>query len=234
MLWGINEAYRAGYFKRFGLSNYTAKEVQRVYDICKAKGYPLPTAYQGNYSAIARKPETALFPTLRKLGIAFYAYSPLAGGMLTKTAEQIASKGEDAGRFGGEGLAAVMYRGIYGKPVYYKALELWAEAAKEAGCSKAELGYRWVACDSALSRELGDAILFGASTPTQVSEVLAWLQKGSVGYAACAKIDEIWKIVEEEAPLDNYNSYFAENHEDLVQKYNLPTGMPGREAKFSV
>ena len=36
---GINEAYKAGYFKRFGLSNFTAADIQRAYDICKEKGY---------------------------------------------------------------------------------------------------------------------------------------------------------------------------------------------------
>jgi aflatoxin B1 aldehyde reductase len=38
---------------------------------------------------VARKQEEVLFPTLRKLGIAFYAYSPIAGGFLTKTKKDI-------------------------------------------------------------------------------------------------------------------------------------------------
>ncbi len=44
---GINEVYRSGFFKRFGLSNYKAEDVERVYNICKEKGYPLPSVYQG-------------------------------------------------------------------------------------------------------------------------------------------------------------------------------------------
>ncbi|KAJ7769976.1 NADP-dependent oxidoreductase domain-containing protein [Mycena metata] len=73
----INTAYTAGHFKRFGLSNFTPADVQRVYDICKEKGYPLPTVYQSNYSAVARKNEELLLPLLRKLGIALYVYDPL-------------------------------------------------------------------------------------------------------------------------------------------------------------
>jgi aflatoxin B1 aldehyde reductase len=57
MLSGINDAHKAGYFERFGLSNYTPPDVQRVYDICKEKSYPLPTVYQGSYSPVGRKPE---------------------------------------------------------------------------------------------------------------------------------------------------------------------------------
>ena len=51
---GINEAYKSGAFEHLGISNYTAKEVQQTYDICKSNNYVLPTVYQGNYSAIFR------------------------------------------------------------------------------------------------------------------------------------------------------------------------------------
>jgi len=80
----IQKLYEKGVFRRFGVSNFSSEEVQELHDYCKSKGYVLPSVYQGNYSAIARKFETTLFPTLRKLNIAFYAYSPLAGGFLTK------------------------------------------------------------------------------------------------------------------------------------------------------
>lgn len=84
---GIQQLYEQGAFKRFGLSNYSPSDVQKAYDICKQNGYVLPTVFQGNYNPVARRQETELFPTLRKLNIAFYAYSPLAGGFLTKTAK---------------------------------------------------------------------------------------------------------------------------------------------------
>ncbi|KAI9740319.1 MAG: hypothetical protein M1834_004898 [Cirrosporium novae-zelandiae] len=90
---GVNEAYKSGIFQRFGLSNYPPQEVQKVYDVCKANGYILPTVYQENHSAIARKQEEILFPVLRKLGISFYAYSPIAGGFLTKSKQQIEAGG---------------------------------------------------------------------------------------------------------------------------------------------
>ena len=47
-LQGVNEVYKTGFFKRFGLSNYKAEEVEKVYNLCKEKGYPLPTVYQGS------------------------------------------------------------------------------------------------------------------------------------------------------------------------------------------
>lgn len=67
----VDAVHKSGFFKRFGLSNYQAKDVEAVYNYAKEKGYVLPSVYQGNYNPVARKQETLLFPTLRKLGIAF-------------------------------------------------------------------------------------------------------------------------------------------------------------------
>ncbi|KAJ6518774.1 aldehyde reductase [Mycena sanguinolenta] len=201
---GINAAYKAGYFKRFGLCSFTAADIQRVYDICAAKGYPLPSVYQGSYSVFARRVEAEVLPTLRKLGIALYVYSPIAGGLLTKTPQELRD-GATEGRYAQGHILRKLYAGLYNKPAYYKALEMWAEVAKETGIGRAELAYRWVAFDSMVDAKYGDAILVGPRSFSQISETLSWLKKGSVGEAAKAKIDEIWKVVEHDAPLDNCN-----------------------------
>lgn len=44
---GVNEVHKTGFFKRFGLSNFKAEDVEKVYQVCKEKGYPLPSVYQG-------------------------------------------------------------------------------------------------------------------------------------------------------------------------------------------
>ncbi|KAJ7829210.1 hypothetical protein B0H14DRAFT_3465880 [Mycena olivaceomarginata] len=140
------------------------------------------------------------------------------------------------------GRRRLRHRALYNKLSYYKALDLWDEAAKTAGCTKAELAYRWhsqisetlaslkrgsvgetakttineiwkiqmytyrwVAFDSAADSKYGNAVIFGATENSQISEMLASLKRGAVGEAAKAKINEIWKIVEQDAPLDNYN-----------------------------
>lgn len=85
------------YSKEFGLSNYNSWEVAEIYYIAKSHGWVLPTVYQGVYNALQRSVETEcapflsdtvkrltsfplsrLIPCLRKFGIRFYAYSPLA------------------------------------------------------------------------------------------------------------------------------------------------------------
>ena len=70
----MNDALQQGRFKRFGLSNYAAAEVQKFIEICEQKGYTKPSVYQGHYNAIVRGGEKELFPLLRKHGMAFFAY----------------------------------------------------------------------------------------------------------------------------------------------------------------
>lgn len=70
----MDKAFREGKFKRFGISNHSAEEVEQIIQICEKKGFVKPTVYQGQYNAVARAGEKGLFPTLRKHGMAFYAY----------------------------------------------------------------------------------------------------------------------------------------------------------------
>jgi aflatoxin B1 aldehyde reductase len=70
----MNKAHKAGKFERFGISNYTAEEVEKLVEICETNGWVKPSVYQGQYNAIARLNEDDLFPILRKHGISFYAY----------------------------------------------------------------------------------------------------------------------------------------------------------------
>ncbi|KAF2793676.1 Aldo/keto reductase [Melanomma pulvis-pyrius CBS 109.77] len=202
---GINEVYKKGIFKRFGLSNFSAEQVQEAYDVAKSKGYVLPSVYQGNYSPVARHLETLLFPTLRKLGFAFYAYSPLAGGFLTKTTQSL---DEGAGRFNDNAIGG-MYKVLYNKPSLREALAEWNAIAEKEGISKAELAYRWVGYNSALKADLGDAVIFGASSIKQVEQTAAGLQKGSLSEDATKRIEAIWHRVKKEAPIDNYISFAA-------------------------
>ncbi|KAF1998173.1 Aldo/keto reductase [Amniculicola lignicola CBS 123094] len=197
---GVQEVYKQGLFRRFGLSNFSAEQVQEVSDLAKSKGYVLPTVYQGNYNPVARKLETLLFPTLRKLNMVFYAYSPLAGGLLTKTKEQII---EGVGRFSDEALGG-LYKKMYNKPSYLEALAQWNAIAEKEGVSKAELAYRWVGYHSALKAELGDAVIFGASSIKQLEQTAEALKKGKLSDEAAKGIQKVWEQVEEEAPIDNY------------------------------
>lgn len=70
----VDKAYKQGKFKQFGLSNYTAEEVEKILQICEEKGWVKPTVYQGQYNPIVRSGEKELLPLLRKHNMAFYAW----------------------------------------------------------------------------------------------------------------------------------------------------------------
>ncbi|CAG9990855.1 unnamed protein product [Clonostachys byssicola] len=199
---GINELYKQGRFEHFGLSNFLASEVEDVIRVAKANGFVVPTVYQGNYSAIARRQEEELFPTLRKHGISFNAYSPLGGGFLTKTARDIE---EGAGRFNPDTHIGKMYSTLYSKPSFLAALKNWEDISAKSGLPKAELAYRWVSYHSGLKPELGDGIIVGARTLDQLRKTLTGLKSGPLPDEVVRDINGIWDTIKGEAGLDNFN-----------------------------
>ena len=83
-----------------------------------------PTVYQGMYSVVTRQVEEELIPCLRHHGIAFYAYSPLGGGLLSGKYQfgQEDEKKIPRGRFNGVGWDKV-YRDRYWKQEHFEAME---------------------------------------------------------------------------------------------------------------
>jgi aflatoxin B1 aldehyde reductase len=202
--------YRAGCFKRFGLSNYLPHEVEDVVRICKERGFVAPTVYQGNYSPVARRPDDELFPILRKHNIAFYAYSPLAGGFLAKDRETL-ENGLAEGRWDPNSEVGKLYGWLYNKPNYLKALERWGQIAEQEGISKPELAYRWVAYNSHVQASFGDAVIFGVSKLSHYRDTVSWLRKGPVSAKAVEDIDMVWDLVKKDAIWDNFNNYVENN-----------------------
>jgi aflatoxin B1 aldehyde reductase len=204
----IDKLYKEGLFKRFGLSNFKPEDVKKIYEYTKSNSLVSPSAYQGNYSPVARLQDTTLFPLLRELKISFYAYSPLAGGFLTKTRAQI-EEGK-SGRFVPGTPLGDMYLNLYSKPSYLDALGEWESIASEEGIPKAELAYRWVSYHSPLKAEQGDAVIFGASKLEQIKQTVEGLKRGPLKESSVKRIDEVWEKIKHDAPLDNYNSHTAQ------------------------
>ena len=188
---GINECYKRGMFEQFGLSNYTVAQVQEVYDVCTKKGFVKPTVYQGPYSPVDRKSEEdGLLALLRKLGIAFNAYSPLAGGFLVKS-RAFVKQGE--GRFAKDKSFGV-YHKLYGNEAMLEALDAWEKIAADEGVSRPALAYRWVAFHSPLQPEKGDGMIIGGKL-SQLEETFEALKAGPLSKKAAESIEEVWKTL---------------------------------------
>jgi aryl-alcohol dehydrogenase-like predicted oxidoreductase len=96
------EGVHAGKVRYLGLSNVTAEQVRRAH-----RAHPI-SAVQYEYSMWRREAETDLLPTLRELGIALVAWSPLGSGFLTGTVSDLDENDfrKNNPRFAGRNLAA--------------------------------------------------------------------------------------------------------------------------------
>lgn len=180
--------------------------MEEVIQVSRKNDFVQPTVFQGNYNPISRRPETELFPILRKHGIAFHAYSPIAGGFLAKTKKQIV-QGECTGRWNPNSSIGGLYHALYNKPKYLQALDVWADISASSGIERAELAYRWMAYHSYIETSLGDAIVIGASSIPQLERTLAGLRNGPLPVDVVKQIDEIWTLVENESVLDNFSPF---------------------------
>ncbi|EKM52793.1 uncharacterized protein PHACADRAFT_261422 [Phanerochaete carnosa HHB-10118-sp] len=191
----VDELYKEGKFKRFGISNYMSWEVAQIAEICKTNGYVMPTAYQGLYNAIHRAVEPELFPCLRKYGMAFYEYNPLGGGFFTGRYRSTHDQVESGSRFDPDKMQGKGYRYRYWNEAYFNALAKIEEAAKKYNLTLAEIALRWVEHHSLLKREHGDAIIIGASSLKHIEQNLIDLEKGSLPEDVVKTLDEAWASV---------------------------------------
>ncbi|OBZ74930.1 Aflatoxin B1 aldehyde reductase member 3 [Grifola frondosa] len=191
----VNELYKEGKFKRFGISNFMSWEVAEIVGICKANGYIQPTAYQGLYNAIHRKVEPELFPCLRKFGISFYEFNPLGGGFFTGRYHSSNESVEPGSRFDPTVGQGKTYRTRYWNEAYFKAVAAIEQVAQVHNLTMAEIALRWISHHSLMKREYGDAVLIGASSLKHIEQNLIDLEKGPLPEGVLKVLDEAWLSV---------------------------------------
>jgi len=194
----IDAEYKKGHFEHFGLSNYTAEEVEQFVQIAKEKGYVKPTVYQGLYNLLVRGNEDTLFPVLRKHGIRFYAYSPLAGGFLTDDISSDYQPAADS-RFDGNSRVGAIYKNHFWKDSHFKALEALKEAAKKHNFTVAEVAFRWIVHHSILKREFNDAIIIGGRSVDRIELALHDLEKPVLPDDVLKAVNGVWELVKHDA-----------------------------------
>ncbi|KAF2476183.1 Aldo/keto reductase [Lindgomyces ingoldianus] len=192
----VNELHKEGKFNRWGLSNFMSWEVAAICEICEKEGYPKPSAYQGVYNALHRTVEHELFPCLRKYGIQFYAYNPLAGGYLTNRYHRDIqdSEIEKGSRFDPKHIQGQMYRARYWHNEFFDALEILRPAAAMHGLRESECALRWMMHHSQLKRELGDKVIIGASSEEQLSQNLKDFELGPLPEDVVEALNKGWEV----------------------------------------
>jgi len=187
--------YREGAYRELGLSNYPAWAVADIRHLAPALGAPAPRLYQGMYNAVTRDVERELLPCLRRFGQRFYAYNPLAGGLLSGRYRRIEDL-PDAGRFHAFGF----YRDRYWTRAYFDALERIRAACDSAGIPMAEAALRWALHHSAMAGAGEDAVILGASAVAHLEANLAACAAGPLPADAVAALDAAWTVARPACP----------------------------------
>lgn len=191
----IAELKGQGRIKEFGLSNYPSWEVVDVWHKCEKHGFPTPTVYQGMYNAVCRNVDSELFPAIRTMGMRFYAFNPMAGGLLSGKQLDF-DKAPEPGRFA----RLKSYRDRYWKHSYFDALVEIKKACDAENVPMAEAAYRWLVNHSNMKAELGDGILVGASRIEQMEQNMIAAQKGELPQSILAAMDVAWELAKPDSP----------------------------------
>ena len=187
----VNEHHQAGRFKQFGLSNYAAWQVAEIVELCKQHGWLQPTVYQGMYNALTRDVERELLPCLKNYGMSFYAYNPLAGGMLTgkhASPEVLPESGRFA-TFDG-------YQDRYWKADYFRVIDDFVNACHAADIAPAEAALRWLLHHSHIAGDdAAHGIILGASSIEHFRQNLNACAGGPLPDTVLAALDTGWENV---------------------------------------
>ncbi|XP_053431675.1 aflatoxin B1 aldehyde reductase member 3 [Nycticebus coucang] len=199
-----HQLHQEGKFVELGLSNYAAWQVAEIYTLCKNNGWVLPTVYQGMYNATTRQVETELFPCLRHFGLRFYAYNPLAGGLLTGKYKYEDKNGKQAaGRFFGNNWAET-YRNRFWKEHHFQAIALVEKALQTTYSASApsmtSAALRWMYHHSQLQGAHGDGVILGMSSLEQLEQNLAATEEGPLEPAVVDAFDQAWHLVAHQCP----------------------------------
>ena len=184
------ELYQQGKFRHFGLSNYASWQVAEVVEICRQEGWMQPVVYQGMYNALTRDVERELFPCLRNYGMHFYAYNPLAGGLLTGKHLSM-DKIPDSGRFEVER----GYLDRYWKQDYFQVLQELQTVSLELQLAPVNIALSWLVNHSMLDQEQGDGIILGASKIDHLTQNMAACDQAPLDQALLEILDRGWEII---------------------------------------
>lgn len=123
---------RAGKVRYIGLSEAAPATVRRAHRV-----HPI-TAVQTEYSLFTRDPEDELLPTLRELGTALVAYSPLGRGFLGARFRSVDELAPNDWRRGNPRFQGEQFQRNLG------IADTIAEIAREKGVTPAQLALAWV------------------------------------------------------------------------------------------
>ncbi len=160
----LADAVEAGLVRAVGVSNYSAGQMARAYEVLARRGVPL-ASNQVEYNLINRRVErNGVLERCRELGVTLIAYSPLAKGLLS-------------GRYTPENPPPGLRRRLY-HPTDLAAIQPLIRRMRETGRPPCQVALNWLISQGAVpipgaknARQAADnaAALGWRLTPEEVS-----------------------------------------------------------------
>ena len=176
-----NDLYRQEKFNHFGISNFSKVQMEEILELCENNKLINPSYYQGMYNIISRKVEQ-IFPLLNDHNIHFWAYNPLAGGLLTgKYSNNILLENN---RFKNN----TIYQNIFWKEPILKSFEQLLKSKDSC-----EYSLNWI------NRKIiyPNQIILGVSTVEQLRQNIMYLNSN---YTNNYDVDKMYKEIESFSP----------------------------------
>jgi len=146
--------------------------------------------------------ESELFPALRTLGIRFYVFHPLAGGLLTSNFGN--SDGLSKTYVGYNGDAAG--REMYLKKSYVRARTELDNTCKTFGVSLQDASLRWLAHHSMLRTTRDDGIILGGSKISHLKDNIQSVRRaGPLPLTLVVAFDAAWEACKIDCPAYFYH-----------------------------
>lgn len=138
------------------------------------------------YNPLTRTGERTLFPTLRRLGMAFYAFSPLAGGFFSKSAEQLRAPAAD-----GRMSQMKHFANMYVSEMSLEMHDRLTQICDAESLTVKEATLRWLLHHSILGDE--DGVILGGSSTEQMEENLTACEGGPLPSSVVEQYEAMWK-----------------------------------------
>lgn len=160
----MNDLIRQGKVLYWGVSEWTADQIDEVVTVCEENGWSPPASNQPEYSALQRRIEDEVLPRTERLGLGNVVWSPLGQGVLTGKYESIEDLPENSRAASAQG----RFMGRFMAQEILDAVQEFARLAEEHGLTPAQLAIAWC-----LRQEAVSSVIVGATKPEQVEENVA-------------------------------------------------------------
>jgi L-glyceraldehyde 3-phosphate reductase len=177
----LDHVVRQGKAIYVGISNYTAEQTLKAYEILDSLGTPC-LIHQPKYSMFERWVEKSLLDVLEEKGIGCIPFSPLAQGLLTDRYLKGIPEGSRASKPHG------FLRPSQITDDKLKKVKKLNELAKSRGQKLSQMALCWLLKDKRIT-----SVLIGASSVIQLKDNLLSLEKTEFSDLELKKIEDILK-----------------------------------------